>query len=161
MRFLTKADMARRWGVTRQVVNNWENRHSDFPAIETTVNKGKLPLYLLEEAIKYEKKRGITMELNIESLEKAIVDFNDWDGAAGIFLDMDDGYFEVNVYINTMQMESQSPSDNFVSVYSKEEFSGDKEIKEMGKNYIIEYSKLVLDGWEPMQAQYKLADIYE
>lgn len=51
---LTKADMATRWGVTRQVVNNWENRHSDFPKPIMTVQNGSLPLYLESDVMVYE-----------------------------------------------------------------------------------------------------------
>lgn len=61
MNLLAKSDMATRWGVTRQVVNNWENRHNDFPPVKMKVDNGRMPLYLLEEVQKYEKKRGIEM----------------------------------------------------------------------------------------------------
>src|SRR5699024_4253450 len=62
MKLLSKSDMATRWGVTRQVVNNWEARHKNFPPIEMKVDNGRMPLYLLEEVIKYEKGRGIAMK---------------------------------------------------------------------------------------------------
>lgn len=56
---LTKADRATRWGVTRQVVNNWENRHSDFPKPIMTVQNGSLPLYLESDVMVYEKTRRL------------------------------------------------------------------------------------------------------
>lgn len=62
MKYLAKSDMATRWGVTRQVVNNWENRHDDFPPVEMTVDNGRMPLYTLKEVQKYERERGIAME---------------------------------------------------------------------------------------------------
>lgn len=49
--------MATRWGVSRQVVNNWESRHNDFPSVHLKVDNDRMPLYLLEEVIKYETKR--------------------------------------------------------------------------------------------------------
>ncbi|MDN3365415.1 hypothetical protein QU577_27000 [Priestia megaterium] len=52
---LAKSDMASRWGVTPQVVHNWESRHSDFPKPVMRVQNGKLPLYLLEDVEKYEQ----------------------------------------------------------------------------------------------------------
>lgn len=54
---MSKADMAKRWGVSRQVVNNWEARHSDFPEPAIWVHDGSLPLYLEEDVMKYEKWR--------------------------------------------------------------------------------------------------------
>jgi len=54
----SKADLARRWGVTRQVVNNWEKRHNDFPDPVMHVHDGSLPLYLLEDVVQYEKNRN-------------------------------------------------------------------------------------------------------
>jgi hypothetical protein len=56
---LSKADMATRWCVTRQVVNNWENRHSNFPKPVMTVHNGSLPLYLEVDVLKYEQERKI------------------------------------------------------------------------------------------------------
>lgn len=54
-KLLAKADMATRWGVTTQVVHNWESRHNDFPEPVMRVQNGKLPLYLLEDVEKYEQ----------------------------------------------------------------------------------------------------------
>lgn len=58
----SKADLARRWGVTRQVVNNWEKRHNDFPDPVMHVHGGSLPLYLHEDAVEYEKKRDLVIQ---------------------------------------------------------------------------------------------------
>ncbi|PAF35560.1 hypothetical protein CHH58_16010 [Terribacillus saccharophilus] len=57
----SKADLARRWGATRQVVNNWENRHNDFPDPVMHVHDGSLPLYLHEDITKYEEKRELVV----------------------------------------------------------------------------------------------------
>lgn len=54
-KLLSKADMAKRWGVSNQVVNNRENRHADFPKPVTHVHSGRLPLYLLEDVERYEE----------------------------------------------------------------------------------------------------------
>lgn len=56
-KLLSKSDMAARWGVTRQVVNNWESRHNDFPPVCMKVDNERMPLYLLEDVIKYETGR--------------------------------------------------------------------------------------------------------
>jgi hypothetical protein len=58
-KLLTKSDMAARWNVTRQVVNNWSTRHTDFPPEVMRVDNGRLPLYLESDVDKYEKDRNI------------------------------------------------------------------------------------------------------
>lgn len=60
-KLFTKVDLGIRWGVSRQVVNNWSNRKEDFPAPYQYVSKGTIPLYT-ESSIKlYEEKRGINV----------------------------------------------------------------------------------------------------
>lgn len=56
-KLLSKSDMATRWGVTRQVVNNWESRHNDFPPVYMKVDNDRMPLYLLKDVEKYEIKK--------------------------------------------------------------------------------------------------------
>jgi hypothetical protein len=58
-KLLAKSDMATRWGVTRQVVNNWSNRHEDFPPEAIRVDNGRLPLFLESDVIKYETTRNL------------------------------------------------------------------------------------------------------
>ncbi|MCY9090923.1 hypothetical protein [Bacillus mojavensis] len=58
-KLLTKSDMATRWSVTRQVVNNWSKRHADFPPEVSRVDNGRLPLYLESDIEKYEKARDL------------------------------------------------------------------------------------------------------
>lgn len=60
---LTKSDMAARWGVSRQVVDNWDSRHSDFPQPVMRVSCGKLPLYLESDVLAYEKMKGLKTRL--------------------------------------------------------------------------------------------------
>lgn len=55
----TKQDLADRWGVTIQVVNNWAARHNDFPVpLTENVINGR-PLYPLCEVERYERVRGL------------------------------------------------------------------------------------------------------
>jgi hypothetical protein len=58
-KLLAKSDLATRWGVTRQVVNNWSNRHEDFPSESIRVDNGRLPLFLETDVIKYELARNL------------------------------------------------------------------------------------------------------
>jgi len=63
----TKSDLATRWSVTRQVVNNWSNRHTDFPTEVARVDNGRLPLYLEDDILKYEQSRKIKATASIEN----------------------------------------------------------------------------------------------
>jgi hypothetical protein len=59
-KLLAKSDMAARWGVTRQVVNNWSSRHDDFPPEVVRVDNGRLPLFLESDVEIYEQSRNIS-----------------------------------------------------------------------------------------------------
>jgi hypothetical protein len=58
-KLLAKSDLATRWGVTRQVVNNWSNRHEDFPPEVIRVDNGRMPLFAEKDVIKYEEQRKL------------------------------------------------------------------------------------------------------
>lgn len=95
------------------------------------------------------------MNINVETLEHAIRKFNDWEGGARIYLDLNDGCFETSVYVNDVGMVQTFSDDNFISVFSKEE-RDETVIEEMERKRIERYADLVLNGWEPIQAEYKL-----
>lgn len=58
----TNGSLSKRWGVSRQVVQNWAKRDTEFPpAVTGLVEGGKhvndiYPYYRIEE---YEKRKGI------------------------------------------------------------------------------------------------------
>lgn len=54
----TKSDLAKRWKITIQRLNNWELKHDDFPARLQGVVAGDLPIYSLVDIKEYEDKRG-------------------------------------------------------------------------------------------------------
>lgn len=58
-KLFTKVDLGIRWGVSRQVVNNWSKRNEDFPAPVQSVSNGAIPIYLESDIKLYEEKRGI------------------------------------------------------------------------------------------------------
>lgn len=98
--------------------------------------------------------------INVDSLDDAIKDFNDWGKGASIVLDKNDGYFSTVVYHNDVQaVQSRSPK-NFITVYYKDEIDGQIKIGPKRRNYIEQYASLIIDGWTPDQADYKLSDIY-
>lgn len=95
----------------------------------------------------------VWIKMNIESLDQAIADFNEWGKGARIYLDTTDGYFSADVYHNDAQMSQSITDESFVAVYEKDEIRGQLRIAEKLKAYIVKYARLVLDGWEPLQAE--------
>jgi hypothetical protein len=55
----SQMDLAKRWGVTKQVVKNWEFRHTDFPKPLATINEGRTKIYDITEVERYENIRNL------------------------------------------------------------------------------------------------------
>lgn len=102
----------------------------------------------------------MTVNINGDSLNNAISEFNDWKKGARIYLDLSDGCFETAVYHNDVMMSQTFSNDNYVTVYSKIETEGNIKIGEKRKEYIIKLTNLLLDGWEIWEAEYELAEDY-
>jgi hypothetical protein len=63
--WITKADMAIRWGVTRHVVAMWENREGEsFPkaSLIKRIGKRNYPYYHINDVIRYEHRKGLRRE---------------------------------------------------------------------------------------------------
>ena len=56
---LTKADIATRWGMSRQAVHKREQQHENFPKPVMWVHNGSLPLYLTMDVITYEQEKNL------------------------------------------------------------------------------------------------------
>lgn len=56
---LTQADMAERWGMSLQAVQNRKDRHPDFPTPAMHVSRGRVAIYWVSDVIAYEIKRGL------------------------------------------------------------------------------------------------------
>lgn len=102
----------------------------------------------------------MTVQINEDSLNNAISEFNDWEKGARLYFDITDGTFETAVYHNDVMMVETFSDDNFNVVYSKNEIEGYIKIGKKRKAYIIKFSELLLDGWEPHQAEYELAEYH-
>lgn len=63
-KLFAKSDMAKRWGVSRQLVNGWSVRQKDFPTPVDYVSDGRTPLFTLSQVEAYEKKHNLRMEGN-------------------------------------------------------------------------------------------------
>lgn len=55
----TKQALVERWGVSRQTVDSWAARHTDFPKPIEGLVMGGGPYYPLYEVERYEKTRGL------------------------------------------------------------------------------------------------------
>lgn len=64
---LSKIDIANRWGLSKQGVNNIANRHPDFPDPITIIADGRVPVYSLEDIQAYEKRRNRKVKNPMES----------------------------------------------------------------------------------------------
>lgn len=54
---ISKAAIAKRWGVSRQVVHNRSKRHTDFPQVAQVIDAGgnEVPLYRVSDLERYER----------------------------------------------------------------------------------------------------------
>jgi hypothetical protein len=62
----TKRGLCKRWGTTYKVINNWETRHTDFPASVVgiiiagdDVEEPRSRVYPAKEVLRYERERKI------------------------------------------------------------------------------------------------------
>lgn len=55
----TKQSLAVRWGVKRQVIQNWSDRHTDFCKTIEGIVEGGGSFYPAYEVNRYEKVRGL------------------------------------------------------------------------------------------------------
>ncbi len=145
----TSYKVAKDLGINNRTVNRYQNGESPI---------GNMSLETASKIFKYYLKERIQM--NLESLETAIKDFNDWEKGARIYVDLRDGYFNTDVYHNDVQQDQSISPSNFMCVYSKGEREGHIRIGLKRREYITQYSRLILDGWEPDQAAYELAELY-
>lgn len=61
-KIFSQSDLAKRWGVSKQMVKNWEFRHDNFPQPMATVNEGRTKIYDIAEVERYETARGLNGE---------------------------------------------------------------------------------------------------
>lgn len=144
----TSYQVAKDLEINNRTINRYQNGESPIRNMKAET-LGLIYNYYLKER----------MEMNMESLDKAIKEFNDWNHAARIYIDLEDGMFETQVYSNGVQMAENFSEENFVAVYTKDEYE-DVKIADKRKEYIIEYARLILDGTEPTLAEYELADSF-
>lgn len=60
-KFMAQSDMAKRWGVSRKVVNNWSKRDDRFPKPVQVVACGTMPIYKVKDIEAYEEKKGVAV----------------------------------------------------------------------------------------------------
>lgn len=59
--YFIKSELAERWGVSRQVVNNWAVRRKDFPRqrFDLGVTEKKMPVYHIRDIEVFEEKHHL------------------------------------------------------------------------------------------------------
>lgn len=62
--YMIVPEMAERWGVSRQVVNNWAVRRKDFPkpSFELGAANKKITVYHTKDVIAFEEKHNLKRE---------------------------------------------------------------------------------------------------
>lgn len=145
----TSYQVAKDLGITNRTVNRYQNGESPLENM-TFGTAEKIYNYYLKEMAKM-----------WESLDQAIEDFNSWDHAAMLYFNKDEGYFNTEVFSNDIQAGETFLTDGNYGIYSKSDRASKRaNIGEARKEYIIDFAKLIMDGYDSMQAQYELADKY-
>lgn len=140
-------EVSKALGVPNRTINRYQN--GTTPIENMTLATAQKIYEYYEEMIRMEK----------ESLDQAIKDFNEWSGAALIYYNKEKGYFNTEVFFNDVEKSQTVLRDDCFGIISKNEREN-LLIDENGRQYIVEFVELVLDGWGPHQAEYQLAEKY-
>lgn len=145
----TSYQVAKDLGITNRTINRYQNGESPIDNM-TFGTAEKIYNYYLRE-----------MDKMWESLDQAIEDFNSWDHAALLYFNKEEGYFNTEVLANDLHATETFLTDGNYGIYSKSDRASNRaNIGEARKEYIIDFAKLIMDGYDAMQAQYELADKY-
>lgn len=143
----TSYEVSKALGVPNRTINRYQN--GTTPIENMTLGTAEKIYKYYEEMIRMEK----------ESLEQAIKDFNEWSGAALLYYNKEKGYFNTVVFFNDVEKSQTVLKDDCFGIISKSEREN-LHIGEEGRQYIIEFVELLLDGWGTHQAEYQLASKY-
>lgn len=143
----TSYEVSKALGVPNRTINRYQN--GTTPIENMTLGTAEKIYNYYEGVIKVEN----------ETLEQAIRDFNNWSGPAILYYSRRRGYYDVEVFANDVQATQAVLSDDCFIVWSKTELEQDH-IDNLHRECILDLVELVLDGWEPHQAEYQLASKY-
>ncbi len=136
-------------GINARTVNRYQNKETPLENMSLATAE-KIYNYYLKE-----------MEEMWESLDQAIEDFNSWNHAALLYFNKEEGYFNTEVFANDLHATETFLTDGNYGIYSKSDRASKRaNIGKVRKEYIIDFAKLIMDGYDAMQAQYELADKY-
>lgn len=136
-------------GINARTVNRYQNKETPIQNMSLATAE-KLYNYYLKER-----------EKMMESLDQAIEDFNSWNRAALIYFNKSEGYFNTEVFTNDVQATQTFLTEGNYGVYSKSERDGSEmNVGKVRKEYILDLAKLIMEGYDIMQAKYELADKY-
>lgn len=162
---IEKAKQLLEWLITESGVTSYRIK-KDTGVAETTarrllIGESKIDNLPLGTAQKLEELAATLKEEEerMQTLEKAIHEFNEWNGAARIYYNTEDKDFSSSVYINDVDMVQTHSTAEYVTVYSKGERDQDRNIEEAQKQYILKFVEMLEDGWEPHQIEYQLQSL--
>lgn len=93
-------------------------------------------------------------------LEESIKEYNDWGHSATLYVNLEEGYFNTEVFSNDVSKSENMFVDGVYGVMSKSDRDNNKNIGEKRKTYILDYTQLLLEGYEPASAEYQLMEKY-
>lgn len=92
-------------------------------------------------------------------LDQAINDFNIYNGSAVLYVNYHECYFLTEVFLNDVHASQTVFVDGVHPILTKSERDNFR-IGKQRKAYIIDFVKMILDGYEPWQVSYNLSAKY-
>lgn len=137
--------VAKDLGISNRTINRYQN--GTTPLDNMTIATARIIYNYYEEMRQMEK----------ETLDQAIKDFNEWPKGAALYFRTNDRTFDVEVFHSDVFHDQTVFAEHCVVVYSKRERSGHMQIGKQRREYIEKYIDMLDDGWEPHQIEYHLA----
>lgn len=97
---------------------------------------------------------------DFKGLDQAIIDFNNYNGPAVLYVNYHDNYFATETFLNDVHASQTIFADGVQGILTKDERSNNFRIGKQRKAYIIDFVKMILDGYEHWQVSYNLSSKY-
>lgn len=93
-----------------------------------------------------------------EGLDEAIKEFNEWNHAAVIYVNMEEKYFATETFPNDVAKAENCFAEGVYGVASKNDRDNNRNVGQARRAYIEDYVEMLEDGYSPMSAEYQLMD---
>lgn len=96
----------------------------------------------------------------LETLNKAIEDFNKWDGAAMIYYNLKEKYCDTEVFINDVAASETYMQRGVFKLYEKSELDNTMNVGPKRKQFIVDMISFLDKGLDKDEAIYELMKTY-